>query len=63
MFPSISTGIYGFPVARAAPLALRELRAGLRAHAELERVPVVCFSGSDLRHYEAAKAQILEEAG
>lgn len=29
-FPSISTGAYGFPIARAAPLVLRELHAGLR---------------------------------
>src|SRR5437667_6709085 len=28
-FPSISTGIYGFPIARAAPIALREMRAFL----------------------------------
>lgn len=60
-FPLISTGVYGFPIARAAPLALREIRAGLREREEL-RVQVVCFSDADLGHYEAAKMQV-EEAG
>lgn len=27
-FPSISTGVYGFPIERAAGIAVRELRAG-----------------------------------
>ena len=57
-FPSISTGVYGFPIARAAPIALREIRAGLRENRVLERVVVVCFSDTDLRHYEAAEVQL-----
>lgn len=55
-FPSISTGVYGFPIARAAPIALREIRAGLRANPVLERVVVVCFSDTDLGHYKSAVA-------
>lgn len=31
-FPSIATGIYGFPVERAAPLVLRALREDLQLH-------------------------------
>lgn len=42
-FPSISTGAYGFPIERAVPIALREIRAYLESHAEVEKVTVVCF--------------------
>lgn len=55
-FPSISTGIYGFPIMRAAPLALREIRAALDRHPQLERVTVVLFGDSDHAHYKNALA-------
>jgi O-acetyl-ADP-ribose deacetylase (regulator of RNase III) len=57
-FPSISTGVYGFPITRVAPIALREVRAGLLTNRVLERVVVVCFSDTDLGHYEAVEAQV-----
>lgn len=53
-FPSISTGIYGFPIERAAPIALREIRAALARRPELERVTVVLFSERDLQVYQRA---------
>ncbi|RKH71816.1 O-acetyl-ADP-ribose deacetylase [Corallococcus aberystwythensis] len=53
-FPSISTGVYGFPIARAAPIALREIRAALERRPELERVTVVLFSEADLKVYQQA---------
>lgn len=53
-FPSISTGIYGFPIERAAPIALREIRAALEKRPELERVTVVLFSERDLQVYQRA---------
>lgn len=56
-FPSISTGIYGFPIRRAAPIALREIRAGLEADRALQ-VSVVCFSDADLACY---RVQVQEE--
>lgn len=56
-FPSISTGVYGFPVGRAAPTALREIGFGLEENPRLEQVTVVCFSDADLRCYRAAQAQ------
>ena len=52
-FPSISTGIYGFPIRRAAPIALRELAVGLETDAALQ-VSVVCFSDADLDCYRDA---------
>ncbi len=51
-FPSISTGAYGFPVERAAPIAVAEVRRGLAANPRLERVVFCCFSEADLAVYD-----------
>jgi O-acetyl-ADP-ribose deacetylase len=56
-FPSISTGAYHFPIAEAAPIALREIRAALARLPRLERVTVVLFSDSDLEVYRRALAE------
>src|SRR5579885_491430 len=42
-FPCISTGAFGFPMERAAPLAVREIRNFLERDDALEKVIVVCF--------------------
>jgi O-acetyl-ADP-ribose deacetylase (regulator of RNase III) len=42
-FPCISTGVYGFPMERAARIALREIRAFLDATPGFEQARVVCF--------------------
>ena len=42
-FPSISTGIYRFPVDIASKIALREINAFLKTHNEIEQVVIVCF--------------------
>ena len=46
-FPNISTGVYGFPKDRAAPVALSTVRSF--AGSELEEVIFVCF---DAENYE-----------
>ena len=56
-FPSISTGVYHFPLERAARIAVREIRAFLDAHPELERVRMVCFD----EHTQAAYEEALNE--
>lgn len=48
-FSSISTGIFGYPVALAATVALRTILEFLREHPSLTRVRMVC-------HTEAAAA-------
>lgn len=51
-FPCISTGIYGFPMWEAAPIAVTTVRA---ACAQLQQPPEVifcCFSQQDLEAYE-----------
>jgi len=42
-FPAISTGAYGFPLPRAAAIAVREVREFLEKNPSLERVVFVCF--------------------
>lgn len=53
-FPSISTGIFGYPIAKAAPIAVRTVRL---AAAELDEVVFCCFSRGDLKVYETALAE------
>jgi len=59
-FPSISTGVYGFPITRAAPIALREIHVALARLPQLERVTVVLFSSADLETYQRALAALPE---
>jgi O-acetyl-ADP-ribose deacetylase (regulator of RNase III) len=43
-FPAISCGAYGYPIAQAADVAVREIRRFLAEDALIERVELVCFS-------------------
>jgi len=42
-FPSISTGAYGFPVERAAPIAVREVKQFAESKEAIGQVIFVCF--------------------
>jgi O-acetyl-ADP-ribose deacetylase len=53
-FPAISTGVYRFPVDRAARIALQTTTESLGAHPELEQVTFVLFSAEHLRAVERA---------
>lgn len=57
-FPSISTGVYRFPLELAAEIAIRTIRDYLAAHPEIERVRMVCFDTRTLAHYERALAEL-----
>jgi O-acetyl-ADP-ribose deacetylase (regulator of RNase III) len=59
-FPSISTGIYGFPIAPACRIALRTTRSFLEQHALPRTVTFVCFSARDLVEYRRALAEFLD---
>lgn len=52
-FPCISTGIYGFPPAPAAKIAVETVRAEAVAYPSLREVLFCCFSQEDLALYEA----------
>jgi len=52
-FPSISTGVFGYPVDLAAEVAVKTVRDVLRAGGEIELVRWVLFSGPDLESYSA----------
>jgi len=53
-FPSISTGIYGYPVEAAARIAIETVADWLRAHSEPVRtVKLVQFSDADHQVYRA----------
>jgi len=43
-FSAISTGVYGFPVERAANIAVTEIQRFLESNNSIEKVILVCFS-------------------
>ena len=53
-FPAISTGIYGFPIQRAAPIALGSARTAAEEAGGDRRLVFVLFSGDDLEVYRVA---------
>jgi O-acetyl-ADP-ribose deacetylase (regulator of RNase III) len=57
-FPAISTGIYGFPLERAAPVALGTVVAELERHGGIERV-VFVLHGRDAYAAFARAAEAL----
>ncbi len=50
-FPAISTGVYGYPKAQAARIAVETTRAWLSEHALPAKVVFCCFGEDDLAHY------------
>jgi len=57
-FPGISTGIYGYPKAEAAAIAVREARAFLEQHAAPATVVFVVFDEESKRLYEAELSRL-----
>ncbi|MGH2501931.1 MAG: O-acetyl-ADP-ribose deacetylase [Ktedonobacterales bacterium] len=57
-FHAISTGVYGFPLARATTIAVRETQVYLRAHPEITQVTFVCFGADAAAVYQAELARV-----
>lgn len=53
-FPSISTGIFGYPVELAAPVALRAVTEALKSASHVRDVRFVLFDGATMSAYESA---------
>jgi O-acetyl-ADP-ribose deacetylase (regulator of RNase III) len=51
-FPSISTGIYGYPIELAAKVAIDSVRAAMAEFPTVREVTFCCFSSSDWAVYQ-----------
>jgi O-acetyl-ADP-ribose deacetylase (regulator of RNase III) len=60
-FPSISTGVYGYPVEQASRIALKAIQNALRENPSLQRVVVVCFDSHTFQTYQTAAEEIITE--
>jgi O-acetyl-ADP-ribose deacetylase (regulator of RNase III) len=50
-FPSISTGVYGYPIAQAAAIAIDIVQQKIALETPIEEIVFCCFSRSDLEVY------------
>lgn len=57
-FPSISTGVYHFPLDKASKIAIDTIADFLKQHPEIERVRMVCFDEKTKAHYDKAIAAL-----
>ena len=53
-FPSISTGVYGYPIELATPVAVLAVRTALTQLPSIQEVIFCCFSQDHLASYEQA---------
>lgn len=53
-FPAISCGVYGYPIADAARIAVQATAAGLRDAPGIEQVSFACFGEDVLAAFQAA---------
>ena len=57
-FPSISTGIFGYPLADAAKTALGTVKSYLQDHPEIQLVRFVLFGQPSFEAYAAALREL-----
>ena len=60
-FPSISTGVYGYPVSDACPVALGTVARALEDMPEMREVQFVLFSEDDLAVYQRELKRLQEK--
>lgn len=59
-FPSISTGVYHFPLELAAPIAIQSIHDFLQSAKFVEQVQMVCFDAGTKQAYDHALTQVNE---
>jgi len=59
-FPSISTGVYHFPLEKASKIAINTIAEYLENHPEIEKVRMVCFDDGTKKYYDEALASLEE---
>jgi len=60
-FPSISTGIFGYPVEKASMAALKTIISFLKEHPEINLVRMVLFTEGDYEIYRSSLEKILKD--
>ena len=53
VFPSISTGVYGYPILQASQISVREVREFLADTPLIRQINFVCFSSEDFYVYKS----------
>jgi O-acetyl-ADP-ribose deacetylase len=61
-FPSLSTGVYGYPLDLAAPIALRTIVQHIQKPTNLKEVLMVLFGDRAYQAYEKAMGDVLSNA-
>jgi glucose-6-phosphate isomerase len=57
-FPAISTGVYRFPIERAAMIAIQEIKNFLNANSLMQKIILVCFNDEIYQAYLKAIKEI-----
>lgn len=60
-FPNISTGVYGFPKDKAAPISIAAVSEYLDGHPEMEKAVFVCFDPENFGLYHRFLADSTKE--